>query len=195
MTASRLFVSLILVLVFDPHGCRRRPGKEDPEFVKKSPTIGEPLPDLTRIHRRRQGVQDVEPARALHRARVRLPDLTAVPVERLRSGGGARDYGPKDVKFFFVYKALAHPERDGMLQPFTQEERLPARPRRPRSGSATRSRSWWTRWTTGSSTRLGDRNNSEFIIDPEGKIVRKRTWSNPDAVRKDLEDWSARSRR
>ena len=34
---------------------------------------------------------------------------------------------------------------------------------------------------------LGDRNNSEFIIDPQGKIVRKRTWSDPDAVRKDLE--------
>jgi len=35
-----------------------------------------------------------------------------------------RDYGPKGVKFFFVYKALAHPERSGILQPITQEERL-----------------------------------------------------------------------
>ena len=35
---------------------------------------------------------------------------------------------------------------------------------------------------------LGDRPNSEFIIDPKGKIVRKRAWSFPAQVRKDLED-------
>ena len=34
---------------------------------------------------------------------------------------------------------------------------------------------------------LGDRPNSDFIIDPEGKIVRKRDWSYPAEVRKDLE--------
>ncbi len=35
---------------------------------------------------------------------------------------------------------------------------------------------------------LGDRPNSEFIIDPKGKIVRKRAWSHPAQVRKDLEE-------
>ena len=35
---------------------------------------------------------------------------------------------------------------------------------------------------------LGDRPNSEFLIDPKGKIVRKRAWSHPGQVRKDLED-------
>ena len=40
-----------------------------------------------------------------------------------------RDYGPKRVKFFFVYKALAHPERSGILQPVTQDERLAPGPR------------------------------------------------------------------
>ena len=36
-----------------------------------------------------------------------------------------RDYGPKGVKFFFVYKTLAHPELAGnYVQPFTLEERL-----------------------------------------------------------------------
>jgi hypothetical protein len=34
---------------------------------------------------------------------------------------------------------------------------------------------------------MGDRPNSEFILDPEGKIVRKRAWSHPGLVRKDLE--------
>jgi hypothetical protein len=34
---------------------------------------------------------------------------------------------------------------------------------------------------------LGDRPNSEFILDPKGKVVRKRAWSHPGLVRKDLE--------
>ena len=33
---------------------------------------------------------------------------------------------------------------------------------------------------------LGDRPNSEFIIDPEGKIVVARSWSNPSELRQDL---------
>jgi hypothetical protein len=34
---------------------------------------------------------------------------------------------------------------------------------------------------------LGDRPNSEYILDPEGRVVRKRAWSHPGLVRKDLE--------
>ena len=34
---------------------------------------------------------------------------------------------------------------------------------------------------------LGNRPNSEFVIDPEGKIVSSRDWSNPAALRQDLE--------
>lgn len=33
---------------------------------------------------------------------------------------------------------------------------------------------------------MGDRPNSEFVIDPQGKIVRLRDWSNPASLRKDL---------
>lgn len=33
---------------------------------------------------------------------------------------------------------------------------------------------------------FGNRNNSEFIIDPEGKIIRARTWSNVETLRNDL---------
>jgi len=91
------------------------------------------------------------------------------------------------VKFYFVYKALAHPERDGMLQPVTQEERLMhARTATKRIGNSI------PFLVDAIDNRfkhaLGDRNNSEFIVDPEGRIVRKRTWSNPDAVRKDLDE-------
>lgn len=35
---------------------------------------------------------------------------------------------------------------------------------------------------------MGDRNNSEFIVDPDGKIVRMRDWSNPELVRNDLKE-------
>jgi len=97
-----------------------------------------------------------------------------------------RDYAPKKVQFFFVYKALAHPERNGILQPITQEERLlQSREAAKRLGN--------TIPFLGDAMdnrlkhALGDRNNSEFIVDPEGKIVRKRTWSDPEQVRKDLE--------
>lgn len=33
---------------------------------------------------------------------------------------------------------------------------------------------------------MGGRNNSEFIVDPAGKIVRMRDWSNPKLLRSDL---------
>jgi len=29
------------------------------------------------------------------------------------------DYAPKGVKFYYMYKALAHPELDGYVNPFT----------------------------------------------------------------------------
>lgn len=35
---------------------------------------------------------------------------------------------------------------------------------------------------------LGDRPNSEFVLDPKGVIVRKRAWSSPATLRKDLEE-------
>ena len=35
-----------------------------------------------------------------------------------------RDYAPKGVKFFHIYKYLAHAGRKGYVQPFTLEERL-----------------------------------------------------------------------
>lgn len=34
---------------------------------------------------------------------------------------------------------------------------------------------------------IGDASNSEYVIDPRGKIVRMRNWSQPETLRKDLE--------
>jgi hypothetical protein len=92
------------------------------------------------------------------------------------------------VKFFFVYKSLAHPELAGdYVQPFTLEERLThARQAKKQLGAT-------IPWLVDAMDNrlkhaLGDRPNSEFVIDPKGVIVRKRAWSNPPAVRKDLEE-------
>lgn len=99
-----------------------------------------------------------------------------------------RDYGPKNVKFFFIYKTLAHPELTGnYVQPFTLEERLAqARQARKQLGST-------IPWIVDAMDNrlkhaLGDRPNSEFLVNPEGIVVRKRAWSNPAQVRKDLEE-------
>jgi hypothetical protein len=99
-----------------------------------------------------------------------------------------RDYGPKGVKFFFIYKTLAHPELAGnYVQPFTLEERLAHARQAEKQLGAT------VPWLVDAMDNrlkhaLGDRPNSEFIIDPKGKVVRKRAWSHPAQVRKDLEE-------
>ena len=106
-----------------------------------------------------------------------------------------RDYGPKGVKFFFIYKSLAHPELAGhYVQPFTLEERLAHSRQAEKQLGAT------IPWLVdGMDNRLkhalGDRPNSEFIIDPKGQIVRKRAWSHPAQVRKDLEELVGRVER
>lgn len=99
-----------------------------------------------------------------------------------------RDYGPKGVKVFFVYKTLAHPELAGhYVQPFTLDERLAHARQAGKQLGAT------IPWLVDPMDNrlkhaLGDRPNSEFVIDPKGVIVRKRAWSHPAQVRKDLEE-------
>lgn len=91
------------------------------------------------------------------------------------------------MKFFFIYKTLAHPELAGnYVQPFTLDERLAHARQAGKQLGAT------IPWLVDAMDNrlkhaLGDRPNSEFIIDPKGVIVRKRAWSHPAQVRKDLE--------
>ncbi len=99
-----------------------------------------------------------------------------------------RDYGPKGVKFYFIYKALAHPELAGnYVHPFTIEERV------AQAQQAIKQFGTQIPWLVDAMDNrlkhaLGDRPNSQFLIAPDGKIVRKRAWSNPIQVRKDLEE-------
>jgi hypothetical protein len=96
-----------------------------------------------------------------------------------------RDYQSKDVNFYFVYKALAHPQSNGFVQPTTIDERL------MHAAKAKESLGTTIPWIVDSMDNkfkhaMGDRPNSEFVIDPQGTIVRMRDWSNADELRKDL---------
>lgn len=88
---------------------------------------------------------------------------------------------------FFIYKSLAHPELAGSyVQPFTLDERLAHARQAEKQLGAT------VPWLVDAMDNrlkhaLGDRANSEFILDPNGVIVRKRAWSHPAEVRADLE--------
>ena len=97
-----------------------------------------------------------------------------------------RDYTPKGVQFYYVYKQLAHPELSNYIDPFTLEERLM---HVTQAEVQLGSRIPWLAdaMTNGLKHALGDMPNSEFIIDPDGRVVERRAWSNPTALRQDLE--------
>ena len=97
-----------------------------------------------------------------------------------------RDFSPKGVKFYYVYKQLAHPEMNSYVDPVNLEERL------KHVSAAKKSLKTEFTWICDNMSNdlkhaLGDRPNSEFVIDPEGKIVIKRSWSSPQQLREDLE--------
>jgi hypothetical protein len=99
------------------------------------------------------------------------------------------DYQSKGVNVFFVYKSLAHPEggSNNYIQPFTLKERL------MHVAEAKKTLGANIPWICDSMDNalkhaLGDRPNSEFLIDPQGKIVRIRSWSSPADLRNDLEE-------
>ena len=97
-----------------------------------------------------------------------------------------RDYTPKGVQFYYLYKQLAHPELSNYVDPFTLDERLMhVKQAEAQLGSR-------IPWITDAMTNelkhaLGDMPNAEFIVDPEGRVVERRAWSNPAALRRDLE--------
>ena len=92
------------------------------------------------------------------------------------------------MQVFFVYKSLAHPEGGSspFVPPFTLKERLLHVQEAKKTLGATVP---WLCDTINNDLKhaLGDRPNSEFVIDPQGKIVVMRDWSNPSTLRSDLE--------
>ena len=99
-----------------------------------------------------------------------------------------RDYAPKGVRFLYLYKALAHPELNGYVNPVTLEERL------MHIEEAKRTLGSEVPWIADSMANnlkheIGNRQNSEYLIGPDGRVLRARAWSDPEQLRKDLTEF------
>ncbi len=98
-----------------------------------------------------------------------------------------RDYNDKDVQFFYVYKSVEHPEVNNFIPAFNIEERL----KHIETAKARfKTEIPWICDTMDHAveTAFGGAPNGEYILDPNGKIVRKRFWANPKTLREDLEE-------
>lgn len=93
-----------------------------------------------------------------------------------------RDYASKGVRFYYVYRALAHPENNGIVKPFSIEERLmhvaEARMR-------LKTRAPWLADNMNNDFKrvVGNTNNAEFLLDSRGRIVHMQMWSDGDRLR------------
>lgn len=95
-----------------------------------------------------------------------------------------RDYGDK-VNFYYIYKRLAHPETNNFQEPANLKERLlhVAEAKRLTQTEIP----WLCDTMDDAATKaFGEAYNGEFVLDPEGKVVRQRYWSNPKTLRHDL---------
>lgn len=163
------------------------------EFMKLPPQVGQPLPrvDVLDIHGKPFSTGDLRGSYTV----LTFGCLTCPPsIWNIRGLEAVqRDYVGKDVKFYFIFKSLAHPELVGdYVQPFTDEERvLQARQAVKQFGTTI---PWLVdKVDNRLKHALGDRPNSQFLIDPTGKIVRKRAWANYHSVRSDLEELVGKS--
>ena len=91
------------------------------------------------------------------------------------------------MKFYYIYKALAHPGLSGYIRPHTLEERL------MHIEEAKRTLGSEITWLADSMENelrhaVGNAPNSEYVLDPEGKIARMRRWSDPQLLRQDLSE-------
>ena len=96
------------------------------------------------------------------------------------------DYAPKGVEFYYVYKPLAHPEYNNFVVPVTLEERLMhvAEAQRMLGSSII-----WLADTMDNVWHdvMANTPNGELVLDPDGRVVARRTWSDPVALREDME--------
>ena len=99
----------------------------------------------------------------------------------------ARDYAPRGVRFYYIYKSLAHPVTLQYVQPLTLKERLMhVKEAEQRIGGTIP----WLCDTMANDVMhaLGSAPTSEFVIDPSGRVVHKRVWGDPGQLRRDLEE-------
>jgi len=184
----RICAALLIVFTGPLLSAQQRMQEREEEFMQQKPLIGEMLPEVT-VHNPDGTPFSTADLRG-HYTVLTFGCLTCPPSMWNIAGLEAvqRDYGPTGVRFFFIYKTLAHPElAGGYVQPFTNEERqMQARHAALQFGTK-------IPWIVDDIDNrlkhaMGDRPNSQFLIGPDGTIIRKRAWSNPQQVRKDLEE-------
>ncbi|MFK7768597.1 MAG: hypothetical protein AB8B55_15345 [Mariniblastus sp.] len=89
------------------------------------------------------------------------------------------------MQFFYVYKSIEHPEVNNYISVFNLKERLKhievAKDR-------FKTEIPWICDTMENDVKIafGNAPNGEFILDPNGKLIRKRFWSIPETLRADL---------
>jgi len=99
----------------------------------------------------------------------------------------AKDYSPKGVQFYFLYKLLAHPENHGYVKAFTIDERF-LQVKRAQEKLET-SIPWLTDPMTNEVSRaFAMASNAEVLFDPQGRIVYMSQWSNDSTLRLALEN-------
>ena len=96
------------------------------------------------------------------------------------------DYQSKGVNFFYVYSNIQHSETNGIVAPFSIEEKLMHISEAKRR---TGSKIPWICDTMNVDLKktLAASPNAEFVFDPSGKVVHRRFWSDPTTLRGDLE--------
>jgi hypothetical protein len=95
------------------------------------------------------------------------------------------DYAPKGVNFFYIYKPLAHPEYQNYISPINIQERLMhVTEAKRRLGSSI---TWLAdNMDNEYHNASGQTPNSEIVVNPDGIVEVARSWSDPEALRKDL---------
>ena len=97
----------------------------------------------------------------------------------------AADFESKNVRFYYVYKSLAHPEWNNYLVPQSLDERL------LHIAEAKKTLKTNIPWLCDSmdnsfAKEMGSLPNSDFIIGPDGTIVKRHAWSNTERLRSHL---------
>jgi Ca2+-binding EF-hand superfamily protein len=97
----------------------------------------------------------------------------------------ARDYFPRGVSFYYLYRALAHPENHGYVEPFKLDERL------LHIKEAKRNLMTRVPWIADNMANelkeaMGNINNPAFLLRSGGEIVHLQSWSDGAELRKVL---------
>ena len=90
------------------------------------------------------------------------------------------------VDFYYIYKPLSHPEYDNYVSPVNLEERLMhVEEAKRRLGSSIT----WLADTMDNvwHTAMGRTPNAELVVGPDGGVVARRAWSNPNELQRDME--------